>query len=176
MSLSGISNEISKAVDEYQQLLNTVSETEFQRSPAQGVWSYAEVFSHIFRSNMLMRPVIEKCASGNAIENATPLKIPYKLVLFFRRYPPTMKFKVPPKLEYLVEKISKDQAQQLIDQFRSDLPELISMAAKASPTQKVKHPRMGLLNAAQWMMFTELHTKHHARQLKRLEKLLANNN
>jgi DinB superfamily len=174
MSLSGISNEISKAVDQYQQLLNSVSETEFQRSPAPGVWSYAEVFSHIFRSNMLMRPVIEKCANGTAIENAAPLKIPYKLVLFFRRYPPTMKFKVPPKLEYLVERVSKAQAQELIDQFRKDLPELISMATKASPTQKVKHPRMGLLNAVQWMMFTELHTKHHARQLGRVGKLLAN--
>jgi hypothetical protein len=173
MSLSGISNEISKAVDQYQQLLNSVSETEFQRSPAPGVWSYAEVFSHIFRSNMLMRPVIEKCANGTAIENAAPLKIPYKLVLFFRRYPPTMKFKVPPKLEYLVEKVSKAQAQELIGQFRKDLPELISMATKASPTQKVKHPRMGLLNATQWMMFTELHTKHHARQLRRVGKLLA---
>lgn len=174
MSLSGISKEISASVDKYQQLLNSVSETEFQRSPAPGVWSYAEVFSHIFRSNMLMRPVIEKCASGNAIENAAPLKIPYKLVLYFRRYPPTMKFKVPPKLEYLVEKVSKAQAQDLIDQFRKDLPDLISMAEKASRTQKVKHPRMGLLNAEQWMMFTELHTKHHARQLRRVGKLLAN--
>jgi hypothetical protein len=30
------------------------------------------------------------------------------------------------------------------------------------------------LNAEQWMMFTELHTKHHARQLRRVGKLLAN--
>lgn len=174
MSLSAISKEIKASVDNYQQLLNSVAETEFQRTPAPGVWSYAEVYAHIFRSNLLMRPVIEKCASGQAIENKETLKIPYRLVLYFRRYPPTMKFKVPPKLEHLVEKISKAQAQELIDQFSKDLPELISMAEKASPYQKVKHPRMGLLNAAQWMMFTELHTKHHARQLRRVGRLLAN--
>lgn len=174
MSLSSISKEISATVDSYQQLLHSVSETEFQRTPAPGVWSYAEVFAHIFRSNMLMRPIIEKCANGQAIENKDSLGIPYRLVLFFRRFPPTMKFKVPPKLEHLVEKINKVQAQGLIDQFRKDLPELISMAEKASPHQKVKHPRMGLLNAEQWMMFTELHTKHHARQLRRVGKLLAN--
>lgn len=174
MSLSGISKEITVAVDHYESLLHSTSESEFQRTPAPGVWSYAEVFAHIFRSNMLMRPIIEKCFNGQAIENSDSLKIPYRLVLFFRRYPPTMKFKVPPKLEHLVEKINKDQAQGLIDQFRKDLPELISMAEKASPNQKVKHPRMGLLNAEQWMMFTELHTKHHERQLKRVGKLLAN--
>jgi hypothetical protein len=174
MSLSSVTQEITATVDVYEQLLHGVSETEFQRTPAPGVWSYAEVFAHIFRSNMLMRPVIEKCANGQAIENKDSLGIPYRLVLFFRRFPPTMKFKVPPKLEHLVEKVNKSQAQELIDQFRKDLPELISMAENASPYQKVKHPRMGLLNAEQWMMFTELHTKHHARQLRRVGKLLAN--
>jgi hypothetical protein len=173
MSLSNISSAISGSVQDYQLLLGQVTEEEFLRTPARGVWSYAEVFSHLFRSNLMMRPIIERCVNGTGVEDPRPLKWPYKLVLFFRRYPPTMKFKVPQKLEYMVEKITKAQAQELIDQFRKDLPELISMSAKASPHQKVKHPRMGLMNATQWMMFTELHTKHHARQLKRIRKMLA---
>lgn len=175
MSLLAIQSAIENSVKEYTNLLNAVSEEQFQRTPAPGVWSYAEVFAHLFRSNLLMFPVIKKCADGEAIEDHHRMKLAYQLVLFFRRYPPTMKFKVPPKLEHLVEKINKPQASELVEKFMSQLPDLISMAAKASPHQKVKHPRMGLMNAEQWMMFTELHTKHHARQLKRITKQLREN-
>jgi len=42
----------------------------------------------------------------------------------------------------------------------------------ASATQKVKHPRLGLLNAEQWYAFIHLHFLHHQRQLIRIKNLL----
>lgn len=173
MSIATTTQEIRNSVSEYEDLLNRVSDAEFQRNPKPGVWSYSEVFTHIFRSNMLCQTILEKCSKGEAVEDNTPTKWIYRLVLYFRRYPPTMKFKVPKKFEHLVEKVNRDEARQLLETFRQQLPVMESMAVAASPTQKVKHPRMGLMNAEQWMMFMELHTKHHARQLKRIGKQLA---
>lgn len=164
---------IEKNVAIYQALLNQVDEEHFQRSPAEGVWSYAEVFSHIFRSNMTCIKVIEQCAKREAVELEKEASVPIKLVLFFKRFPPGMKFKVPKKLEYMVEKITRDQAFQLLSEFNEALPLALEQALKASDNQRQKHPRMGMLNAKEWFEFIDVHTRHHRRQLGRIKKLLA---
>lgn len=164
---------IEKNVAIYQGFLNQVDEAHFQRSPAAGVWSYAEVFSHIFRSNMTCIKVIAQCAKGEAVELNKEASVPIKLVLFFKRFPPGMKFKVPKKLEYMVEKISRDQAFQLLTEFNEALPLALEQALEASDNQRQKHPRMGMLNAKEWFEFIDVHTRHHRRQLGRIKKLLA---
>ena len=172
MSLKTTVRSINKAVDQYENLLNQVSEEEFTTTPADGVWSYAEVFSHIFRSNLLGFTAIERCSAGQGIEDNTPTKWKYKLVLFFKRFPPNIKLKVPAKLAHLVEKINKEEARKLIHDFRQKMISIAEQVKTSSPTQKIKHPRMELLNAEQWLIFTDIHTMHHARQLKRITKLL----
>lgn len=171
MGLVSTIRSINRSVDEYEALLNRVSDEEFNRTPIEGVWSYSEVFSHLFRSNLLSFTAIERCSTGQGVEDSKPTKFRYKLVLFFRRFPPNVKFKVPAKLAYLVEKINKEEARKLIADFREGLASSVEHVKKASPTQKIKHPRMELLNAEQWLIFTEIHTRHHARQLKRISKL-----
>ena len=163
---------INKTVNFYENLLNSVSEEEFKKTPADGVWSYSEVFSHLFRSNMSCFTAIERCSKGQGIEDSKATKLKYKLVLFFRRFPPNMRFKVPEKLAHLVEKIDKTEAGKMISDFRNGLATITEQVRNASPTQKLKHPRMELLNARDWLIFIEVHTKHHARQLKRIMKML----
>jgi uncharacterized damage-inducible protein DinB len=157
----------------YETLLEGITEEHFQRTPAAGGWSYAEVFSHIFRSNMTCINVIALCANGEAVELRKEPSIPIKLVLFFKRFPPGMKFKVPKKLEYMVEKISREQALELITAFNNAITPAMEQALKASHTQRQKHPRMGMLNAKEWFAFIDVHTRHHRRQLGRIKKQLA---
>ena len=172
MGLKGTIHSINKSVSEYESLLDSISDEEFKKTPAEGVWSYSEVFSHIFRSNLLSFTAIERCSNGQGVEDNKSTKWKYKLVIFFRRFPPNVKFKVPAKLAHLVEKINKEEAGKLIADFREGLKSAVEHVRKSSPTQKVKHPRMELLNAEQWLIFTEIHTRHHARQLKRIRKLM----
>lgn len=172
MSLERSLKGIEKCLISYGQWLEEVSDEAFMRTPAEGVWSYSEVYAHIFRSNMLCFSIIERCSKGEGIEYPKPLKWPYRIVLYFRRFPPKMRFRVPEKLAYLVEKISRDDARKLMQDFRLGLQASAALAEKASPTQRLKHPRMGMMNAEEWVAFIDLHTRHHLRQLRRIRRMM----
>jgi hypothetical protein len=58
----------------------------------------------------------------------------------------------------MVTKISREDALNLIAKFKIRLGEIKSKIPKASPYQKSKHPRLGLLNAKEWFRFIEVHT------------------
>jgi len=72
----------------------------------------------------------------------------------------------------MVKKITPAEAQELMHRFSLRLQELVPQVSQASPNQKAKHPRLGLLHARQWLRFVEIHTKHHQKQLIRIQKAL----
>ena len=165
---------ILKSVEVYEEFLKSVTDEEFNLTPAPDVWSYSEVYSHIFQANLASLIAIEKCICGTAIKSAKPTHWIARLILFFGRFPP-IKLKVPESLKSLTEKISREEARNLIIKFKKRLEELTPKVSKAYVYQKVKHPRLGLLNALQWFRFIEIHTIHHQKQLFRIQKLLNKN-
>ena len=50
--------------------------------------------------------------------------------------------------------------------------DLDALIAAADPKLRKRHPVAGFLNAQQWYAFSEMHMRHHLRQLKRIEKQL----
>lgn len=173
MSISALNRSILRSVGNYEELLQHVTEERFTETPAEDVWSYAEVFSHIFRSNMSCFTAMDRCIKGTALEVSADMHWKVKLLFFFGRLPPGTRYKVPEKLRDQVVKVSREEARQLIDAFKKELHSITQLVPQASPTQKVKHPRMGPLNAKQWLRFVDIHTRHHERQLKRISKQLA---
>ncbi len=171
MSINSHFRSVIKAVEQYETLLQEVSEETFTKSPAQGGWSYSETFSHIFQSNLGSLIAVEKCflKTGVFDEKRTNWKV--WAILFLGRLPPG-KFKAPERLTSMVKTLSKEEAANLIIKFRRRLTELKDKVEKADKHQKIKHPRLGLLNARQWWRFIEIHTRHHTRQLKRIKKKL----
>jgi hypothetical protein len=171
MSVTHTHRSILETVSAYEKLLGSVSEEAFIATPRNGGWSYAEVYAHIFNSNMTCLQAIEKCIQGNAIESSDGLSFPVKLVFFFGRFPPG-KFKVPDRLKDQVKKIIKTEAHELIRRFNDELSQITPKVDSAKPDQKVKHPRLGLLNAVKWYEFIDIHTRHHKKQLIRISKEL----
>jgi len=141
---------IAASITVYEKLLNGVTEEVFTKTPAEGVWSYSEVYAHIFSSTLGCTKAIEACSRGTAIENNDLLPFPIRLVLFFKRLPPGKKYKVPQVIAKDVRKISRMEAEDLIRNSRQQLDTVFPLVNSASATQKVKHPRLGLLNAEQW--------------------------
>lgn len=172
MGIHSSSKAIEASISAYEKLLNSVSEEGFTKTPAEGVWSYSEVFAHIFSSTIGCTKAIEACSRGTAIENSDPLPFPIRLVLFFKRLPPGKKYKVPQVIAKDVRKISRREAADLIHDSRQQLETVFPLINSASGTQKIKHPRLGLLNAQQWYAFIHLHLLHHQRQLGRISKLM----
>ena len=137
---------ILKSVEEYERFLNTLTDEEFNVTPTPDVWSYSEVYSHIFQANLVSLVAIDKCICGTGIKSAKPIHWAARLILFFGRFPP-IKLKAPESVKALTAKISKEEARNLIVKFKKRLDELTPKVAKANAYQTVKHPRLGLLNA-----------------------------
>ncbi len=171
MSINQTASQIVQATARYEAFLATLSDADFQRNPADGVWSYAEVYSHIFVANLSSLLVLKKCIEGTAEENNKPTHFAVWLILFLGKFPPG-KIKAPARIAAMVKKINPAEAQQLMRNFSQQLQELVPQVSEASSSQKSKHPRLGLLNARQWLRFVEIHTKHHEKQLYRIQKQL----
>ena len=171
MSINQTASQIVQATARYEAFLANLSDADFQRNPADGVWSYAEVYSHIFVANLSSLLVLKKCIEGTAEENNKPTHFAVWLILFLGKFPPG-KIKAPARIAAMVKKINPAEAQQLMRNFSQGLQELVPQVSEASSSQKSKHPRLGLLNARQWLRFVEIHTKHHEKQLYRIQKQL----
>ena len=171
MSINQTASRIVQATARYEAFLATLSDIDFQRNPADGVWSYAEVYSHIFEANLISLLALEKCVKGTAEEDKSTLQPAVWLILFLGKFPPG-KIKAPARIAAMVKKINPAEAKQLMHNFSRRLQELVPQVSQASKSQKAKHPRLGLLHARQWLRFIEIHTKHHEKQLYRIQKQL----
>ena len=174
MSIGAQQRSTLRAVEKYSSLLEKLSEEEFQLSPAEGVWSYAEVYSHIFKANLASLVAAEQCINGTAEKSSAGTHWMVRLILFFGRFPPG-KYKVPASIAGLTTKMSKEEARNLIVKFKGRLADISPRISKATSYHKVKHPRLGLFNAFQWVRFIQIHTAHHEKQLDRIAAMIKKN-
>lgn len=174
MSIGAQQRSTLRSVEKYSSLLEKLSEEEFQRSPAEGVWSYAEVYSHIFKANLVSLIAAEQCINGTAEKSSAGTHWMVRLILFFGRFPPG-KYKVPASIADLTTKMSKEDARNLIVKFKYRLADISPRISKATTYHKAKHPRLGLFNAVQWFRFIQIHTVHHEKQLDRIVEMMKQN-
>jgi len=168
MTAAKIKASIHKIVDAYKSKLSHYSEDIFQITPPISGWSYSEVYSHIFDSSLLSLIALERAASGKGENKPTHFIV--KLILVLGTLPPAKQYKVPKRLADRVKKISKTEALDFILEFEKGLDDNYPVIAHAKANCKTKHPRLGYLNAKQWLRFIEIHLKHHLKQLERIEK------
>ena len=170
MSVSTTTKSILAAIETYYDFLGKVEEDEFQQSPAEEVWSYSEVFSHIIQANLRSLLAIQKCIYGKSPSRSS-LSIVSRAVLFFGKFPP-VKLKTPESLAALVKKITREEARNDLIKLKTKVLELAPKVSKCLQDSRMRHPRLGMLNAEQWLRFIEIHSYHHLKQLKRIEKML----
>ncbi len=155
----------------YDQFLRTVNEDVFRATPPQGGWSFSEVYSHILSANFLSVVAIEKCLNRTAEIKTKKPDWRVRLVLFFGRFPPG-KYKVPSFLESGIKKISKEEASNQLIRLIKKIEEVEKGFSKFNADYKFKHPRFGFLDAKDWLRFIYVHSKHHQKQVKRIEYML----
>ncbi|MDB5140673.1 MAG: DinB superfamily protein [Mucilaginibacter sp.] len=156
---------IAAALDNYRERLDLISEDLFTETPPGGGWSYAEVYSHILQATMASFTAMERCSNS-------PKGINFLgwIVMFLGRFP--VKIKQPAKVAERMPavKISKEEAKNLIIKCRKRVDDTLPLIKGASAVSRYKHPRLGLLNAAQWFKFIRIHLQHHLKQLDRIKK------
>lgn len=168
MNTGKVYQSITQLVAAYKAKLTNMDEEDFTRIPPIGGWSYSEVYSHIFDSSLLSLLALNNCAKGEG--EIKPTHFVVKMILLFGSLPLGKRYKVPKRLAERVKKINLMAAEQFIVDFELQLAKIYPLTEKADPKIKSKHPRLGYLNAKQWLKFIEIHLNHHLNQLGRIEK------
>lgn len=172
MNIGQTRKEIEEVLDNYRSRLDTIPDELFDVTPSDGGWSYAEVYSHILQADLGATMALEKC-----IRNGKPTSAGRNmlglLVFLFGSLPP-WKTKVPEMLEARIpaRKISKEEARNMLIKCRQRINELTPLIRDSSEYCRVKHGRLGMLNARQWFKFVLFHSRHHLKQLDGVEKKL----
>ncbi len=171
MTVSQTRKAIDTALDEYRNRLDTIPDEQFIETPPGGGWSYAEVYSHILQADLGSTIAMERCVNGTCNPTRTGINFLGRMVMLFRRFPP-VKIKVPEKTasKMPVAKISKEEARNLIVKCRKRIDDIAETIKNADPLSRHKHPRLGNLNAKQWLKFILIHTNHHIKQLDRIKR------
>ena len=170
MNTEKVYQSLLKIITNYRARLPEIGEEDFTITPTDGGWSYSEVYAHIFDASLLSLIAMANCIKGDGENKPTAFAV--KVILFFGSLPPGKKYKAPKRLVDRVKKINTMAAQQLITDFELQLVRWYPEIKNANQKIKTKHPRLGYLNAQDWLRFIEIHLKHHFKQLIRIDEKL----
>ena len=157
-----------KNILKYQNRLATYSEESFTKKKADGIWSPAEVYAHILAANNMTSLSLKKIINKEATLTDAVIPFKAKLLLWSGRFPKGRK--VPAVVEARTPKINSiADAQQSIDVCLKQLQEIWDLKSEWNQDYKIKHPVLGYLTINQWIRFMLIHTKHHYKQLDRVQ-------
>jgi len=142
------------------------------RKPAPDSWSLGQVYSHLLLT------------TGSIVDQSIPIaledcaKNTDKNIIFVGRL--ILLFGFPPVRIRTPKGVNPEPpAPESVEQLRRDfetvvkkIEELAKRVDSAACSGKTKHPRIGYLDARQWLRFIEVHWSHHLRQKGRIEKAL----
>ncbi|MFD2284906.1 DUF1569 domain-containing protein [Pedobacter petrophilus] len=168
MNTAKVRVSIQQIIASYKSKLSAYADHDFQCTPPIGGWSYSEVYSHIFDASLLSLIALNNSTTEKGEKKPTHFIV--RLILLLGALPPAKKYKVPRRMADRVKKISKTEALDFIIEFETALESSYQTIPTADLQLKTKHPRLGYLNANQWLRFIEIHLKHHLKQLERIEK------
>ena len=171
MSIGAERKEIDAVLDTYRKRLDTIPDELFTKTPPGDGWSYAEVYSHIMAADLSSTIALEKCTLSSCKPTNKGRSVIGMFVLSFGRFPP-VPVKVPKEVaaKTPVNKITKEEARNLLIKCRKRIDDVFPSIHDSPKNTRYKHPRMGMLNARQWFKFILIHSKHHLKQLDRIEK------
>ncbi|OAQ41716.1 hypothetical protein A5893_00975 [Pedobacter psychrophilus] len=167
MSIKSDKQTLLQSLKFYEEFLKTVNEDVFLTTPPIDGWAYSEVYSHILGANLMSFIALEKCLNKTAEIKTKKPDWRVRLILFLGRFPPG-KLKVPDSVADLVKKITKEEASNQLIRIRKKIEELNINFKNFDANYKMKHPRLGYLDAKNWLRFMVIHTRHHEKQIKRI--------
>lgn len=169
MSIASDKKGLEESLAIYRKKLDEIPAEQFNQTPPGGGWSYGELYCHILQADLGSFVAIEKCINGSGEINNKRLSLRAWLIFLTGRFPP-VKIKAPKKIAAMVTNMDKEEVRNNLIKVKKRIDQLVGAIGKSSSFIKIKHPRLGLLNARQWLRFINIHTRHHLKQLEWIEK------
>ncbi|ETT29896.1 hypothetical protein C161_27969 [Paenibacillus sp. FSL R5-192] len=163
------------AVERYLAELNKLDMGSLLKKQSEEEWSIGQMYVHLIQSALFLHlHNIEQCLSSedstlNSGEEKTELG---RRVFELGQFPP-VPIKVPASPQYTPQ--PSESMESLIDGLHMVVKRMRSTESllyQASVNNKIRHPRLGALNAQEWFLLIEMHYRHHFLQLDRLKSNL----
>ncbi|HXI11075.1 MAG TPA: DinB family protein [Thermoanaerobaculia bacterium] len=139
-------------------------------------WNLGQVYSHIIEATeSLAIPSIRKCLDPERKSSPGSMNIAGRLIFFIGSFPP-VRIRFKPRPDYVPSDITVDDAKAGLIRTRDAIRSISGSIEKADPLRRARHPAFGPLNAQQWLLFAEMHLRHHLRQKRRIDKALHSGN
>lgn len=149
-----------KAIAGYQKILAGISDEAFDQPQGSGSWTYAQLYSHIIRANLRSLLAIQKCIHRKSAGRGRVTLLGW-IILISGKLPSQ---KAAPHRSS-ARKISRESARNELMQLKMRTKELMPRIIRCPKHCRARHPRLGMLNARQWIRFMQIHTSHHLKQL-----------
>ena len=149
----------------------TLTSEQFNRVPAPGKWSAAEVLSHIIAAERMSLAYMQKKMQGiDQVGFSGPWEEVKMLMLKISQRLPGLKFKAPRRVVENTAFFSDFASiESEWDKVRKELKGLLEQFPQHAMKRLIyKHPAAGYLNIRHALIFFREHLHHHLPQLKKL--------
>jgi hypothetical protein len=153
--------------------LDGLGDEAFLRPARGGGWGIGQICRHIELVSGMLLDNGEMCARGDGRDLGFQLQ-PAMIMLFGTLPPVRIKVpELPDDLKHLgqPEPIDAADSRDALESVAQRMRDLRDTVAASSPRCRREHPAGGWLNALQWYALTEMHYRHHLRQLARLRAI-----
>jgi len=176
MTGRGVLAKLEKTCGQWQAALEGHDEGCFTKAAKPGAWTLGQVCDHVTRASRIFLDSAQALCAGVGETHSGSLFTGLTFGVF-RSLPP-LRFRVPADLPEEFAKLeapdpmtraaAQERFAAILDRTRG-LCEGVNAAPRSL---RSNHPAAGWLNALQWYQLSEMHMRHHLRQLRRLEKTL----
>ncbi len=173
MNAAGIFTKFEQTHRTWGMRLDGLGDEAFQRPASGGGWGIGQICHHIGSVTEMLLENAEKCACGDGKEMG--FQFQPALIMLFGSLPP-VRINVPdlpPELSHFANPtaLGAADARDTLERAATQMRSARDAVSEASSRCRRRHPAGGWLNATQWYAMTEMHYRHHLRQLARLRAI-----
>jgi len=165
--------ELIRACADWREALEKTTDARLIAPTESGQWTLGQVYAHIIDATELMVvPQIEKCMSPDWRSTSKGKTLAGFGVFALGSIPP-IRIRFRPSPDYAPKQPeSREAIRVALDRMEARLLDLSARLVDIPADRRARHPLLGMLNAAEWLEFAQMHLRHHHRQRRRLERIL----
>jgi len=163
-----------KTLATYFEKIKGYSEAQFLQQPDENSWSLGQVYVHtILANDHFFLKQADMCLNKQETERGRSKNKGGKLIFLIKGFP-KMKFKMPKSTNVPPRQPENIESIRVKLECSAALAKAIEQQLESyDKDEKTKHPAFGYLNAKEWYLMSEMHFRHHLRQLKQIEKKIS---
>ena len=169
-----IVNELISVLDEYKTSLDNYSDAVFSHKTDEDTWSLAQMYEHVCSSSQkFFLANTKRCLEQrNGQEGGEPNQHGKQFMALGAF--PNIKIKVPEAVKTEIIPNAKETYYAELEIIKTSAAAMQNAVEADAGTYRINHPAFGFINAHEWFLNLEMHSRHHLRQKTELENLATN--